>query len=96
LRKLKRSAVLFDAVASTGEREMVLVGGGARFIRYGLSDRITPPTRQVKEFKYKLIESCIGFTPDTEDEVAKVQTLEDISIDNLISYDPNDPDVFID
>ena len=96
MRKLKRSAVLFEIAATTREKEMVPVKEGARFIRYCLSDRITPPRRQVKEFTYQLIGSCIGFTPDTENEVSKVQTLEDISAEKLISHDPDDPDVFMD
>lgn len=96
MRKLKRSAILLDTVATTRNKEMVPVKGGAQFIRYSLSDRITPPRRQVKEFTYQLIGSCIGFTPDTENEVAKVQTLEDISAEKLISHDPDDPDVFMD
>lgn len=78
------------------ETEMVPIMPGARWIEYSLSDKITAPVRQIHEFVYSFIGSVIGFTPDTENEVAKEQTLEDLSEDQRITCDPDDPDIYMD
>jgi hypothetical protein len=83
-------------IGSPNEREMVPIRKGARLIRYSLSDLITPPKREVKEISYSLIGSYIGFTPDSEGEAAKPQTIEDVSREGLISCDDHDPDACLD